>query len=880
MNVWKAITGTNAGEFSPLMLHKTDFDKYHKACETAENVDIHLQGPFESRCGSQYINEVKTSADDTRIVNFRFNDSIEYTIEVGDLYFRFYKDGVRLGAPYEIATPFQKEFLDYIVFAKASADVMDIISDYYPPYKLQRLGDTNWVLSRVVYDPPPTYVQNLDLKTTLTPSAASGLGITLTAGASVFLQADVDKIVVAGAARAIIVGYTSGTVVTADVIDPFPDTSAIPSGGWTIDGTPAATITASHFLPKGKAIKLFLSSGNLINLNNLLNTTTTAGVYYNEAHGRAVNDYIVIENGANNLYNGVHKVTLVPTSTTLQYVMEGNPQVGGGTEGTARHGYSGWRTTDVGKYVVMNNGIALITSYINNYVVNAKIIKSFKDRTSIAAGLWFLETHSFSLTSEETALSVTGITRSGNYATATTSGVHGYSAGDYVTVYGANQSDYLGIHRIYDVPLTTTFRFVALNSPITPATGTITVKRGQKNFPLGIDFFQGGKWLASTPQQPSTYWRSVIEDYESFAKGSEDDAAIDRTLTTFNRIKWLSANINNLAIGTDGEEFSVGSSREGDAITPTNIRDVLQTSSGSATNVQPITVDGVTLFVQKSTKKLLEYFYVFENNKYKAVDRTILAEHITGIGLKRIVYQKEPEPIIWCLRTDGVLIRFLYKSEEDIFCFSRYVTDGLYKDICITRNNNVEQLVTIVQRTINAATKKYVEIFNETMFTGVAGWNWTRPQTDCAIKVTNAPASVTVSGLSHLEAKTVAVLRDGVLHANRTVSSGSITLDTAGTNIEVGIPFTSTLIPTRPEVQLQDGTAQGRTKGWSEVVIRLHNSQGGTVNGEPLPDTLTTGDHTIYSLGYDLAGQLTFKRIQPLPLMVIGISGKLDVSTN
>lgn len=67
--------------------------------------------------------------------------------------------------------------------------------------------------------------------------------------------------------------------------------------------------------------------------------------------------------------------------------------------------------------------------------------------------------------------SVTGITRSGTTATATTSAAHGYKAGDAVAISGADQADYTGTFTILSVT-TTAFTFTVANTATTPATGS------------------------------------------------------------------------------------------------------------------------------------------------------------------------------------------------------------------------------------------------------------------------------------------------------------------------------------------------------------------------------------------------------------------------
>lgn len=65
-----------------------------------------------------------------------------------------------------------------------------------------------------------------------------------------------------------------------------------------------------------------------------------------------------------------------------------------------------------------------------------------------------------------------GITRSGSLATVTTASPHSLSSGAYVSITGANEASYNGVHQIL-VTGATTFTYPVSGSPSTPATGTI-----------------------------------------------------------------------------------------------------------------------------------------------------------------------------------------------------------------------------------------------------------------------------------------------------------------------------------------------------------------------------------------------------------------------
>lgn len=73
-------------------------------------------------------------------------------------------------------------------------------------------------------------------------------------------------------------------------------------------------------------------------------------------------------------------------------------------------------------------------------------------------------------------VTLTSLTRSGAIATATVSGGHGFTTGTFVTIAGAVQVDYNGTYSV-TVTSSTTFTYTVANSPVTPATGTITAIR-------------------------------------------------------------------------------------------------------------------------------------------------------------------------------------------------------------------------------------------------------------------------------------------------------------------------------------------------------------------------------------------------------------------
>ena len=82
----------NSGEWSPLLIDRTDLEDYPAACRVMKNGYPRAHGPFVRRSGFRFVTEVKFSAQDTLLVPFQFSTTQAYVLELGNLYMRVYKD--------------------------------------------------------------------------------------------------------------------------------------------------------------------------------------------------------------------------------------------------------------------------------------------------------------------------------------------------------------------------------------------------------------------------------------------------------------------------------------------------------------------------------------------------------------------------------------------------------------------------------------------------------------------------------------------------------------------------------------------------------------------------------------------------------------------
>ena len=484
-------------------------------------------------------------------------------------------------------------------------------------------------------------------------------------------------------------------------------------------------------------------------------------------------------------------------------------------------------------------------------------------------------------------------------------------------------------------------------------------------FPRAVAFYEQRLVFAGTSEQPQTLFFSQGGDFENFESGTAADDGMVYTIgsNTVNVIRFL-ASTRNLIVGTSGGEFVVRASGADEAITPTNIQIKQQTSHGAA-DMTPMQAGNAVLFVQRAKRKVLELQFNFDVDGYIAPDVALISEHITENGLEELAYQQEPDSILWTRRGDGQLACMTYKREEQVIGWSRQIIGGVFG----TGNAIVESIASIpgdldedqvwvaVKRTINGATKRYVEFIRDfdfgtdvnnaifvdssLTFTGVTSTlagdeaadqttitladassfpssgaikigtevitytgKSTNDLTGCVRGVvgpaaahssgaTVTQATLSLSGLSHLEGQTVSILGDGSVHPDKTVSSGAVTLERYVTKAHAGLSYNSTLQTLRVDAGSAMGTSQGKIKRINELTVRLFRSVGLKVGRDAnnldivpfrssatamdAPISLFTGDKEIELNGnYDTDGQLTIRQDQPLPMNILAVYATLS----
>lgn len=279
------------GELAPALYGRADQSKYQGGARTLRNFVVQRHGGASNRTGSRFVIETKTSAKKSRLLKFVFSSSQTYVIEVGDFYMRFIQNGAQIttsgvaawsgatayvvgdlvvsggityycivahtnqvppnatywyalsGSVYEIPTPYAVADVFALQFVQ-SKDVVTIVHPSYQPRQLRRTGTTAWTLVPMVLNP--------------TIGSPTGCGAT------------------AGAAGANSYRYRVTAVATDTFEESLPGLETTKAITGATQANPCQITSAAHGMSTGDEVYL-ASIGGMTQLNGRTVTITVTG---------------------------------------------------------------------------------------------------------------------------------------------------------------------------------------------------------------------------------------------------------------------------------------------------------------------------------------------------------------------------------------------------------------------------------------------------------------------------------------------------------------------------------------------------------------------------------------------------------------------------
>ncbi|WP_422016102.1 ubiquitin-activating E1 FCCH domain-containing protein [Reyranella sp.] len=587
--------------------------------------------------------------------------------------------------------------------------------------------------------------------------------------------------------------------------------------------------------------------------------------------------------------------------------------------------------------------------------------------TSAGAGFDYVVTAVSEDTGEESvaSASVSSTTQTSKITWTNAAGANSYN------VYKGKNGVYGFIGRAGNGATGFTDTTVAPDTSDTPPEGKNPFDAADK-YPGCSTYHEGRQWYARTNQKPQTLYSSASAAFNNMntSSPSKDSDAITRTIASreVNEIRHL-LSLNVLLVWTSGAVWKAWAGAQADVMTPANCAVKPQSYEG-VSEIPPIATESAALYVTASAKKVRDVAYDFGSDSWAGRNVSILAGHLFEThGIEEWAYARDPHGIVWCVRSDGVLLAFTYLKEHDVYAWSRHVTDGRAESVAAVQEADETVLYLSVKRIVGGETKRFVERMASRGFRDVqAAWcvdsgirhdGWNREagrtlaiagtgygagegvtltatghapfsaasvgasyilrngQNQVTVTVVSyidashagatldiaphaslqdrptedwALASRALGGLWHLEGRELAVLADGSVQPNATVTNGTILLPRASGSILAGLPYVCDV----ETLDLEAGppTLQGRRKVVNEVVLRVKDTRGLSAGpdsdhlveikertGEQpgYPTLLTTGDERVLiDPDWNAAGRVFVRQTHPLPATLLAIIPRLE----
>jgi hypothetical protein len=295
-----------------------------------------------------------------------------------------------------------------------------------------------------------------------------------------------------------------------------------------------------------------------------------------------------------------------------------------------------------------------------------------------------------------------------------------------------------------------------------------------KGFPATVAFHENRLLFANTNAQPQTVWFSKIGSYNDFgvSQTALDTDAVTASLisNSVNAIHSL-VPLNDVIGMTEAAEWKITPGSNTSTITPTSIAFKRQSTRGSNL-LNPLVIGNRIIYTQKQGSIVRDIGYNWQSDSYTGDDLTILARHMfEDYTIVDWTYQESPNSIVWAIRSDGILLGLTYMKEQDVWGWHRHITQGKFESVACISGDGYDEIWFVINRTDKDGNAiKFIEKMSTRM--GSTDDIALEYMGDTAISPANqffvdaglsydGEPTASVSGLEHLEGKTVAILADG-----------------------------------------------------------------------------------------------------------------------
>lgn len=915
------------GEVSAAVGARVDLSKRAVAVERAENFIATFTGSMMSRMGTQFVAQCKPGAGQFRIIEFEFNDSQTFVLELGETYMRFHTLGAQILDSSAVKTITAATAADPVVVTSTGHGLSNGDEVYIAGVAgMTELNARSFLIANVT-------ANTFELQD-LNSVNVDGTGYTAyTSGGTATPPYEVTT--PWAAADLFEISYAqSGDIMTLVHPDyPPQELVRVANDNWTLT---EVALTPDQASPTAISA-VDNTNGTPTAITGI--TQANPGVVTSASHGLVTGDKIHLVGvvGMVEVNNFVYDVTRIDANTfSLEYTDTGT--VVDTTSFTAYSSGGSWhQLVRPRTYVVTavnqddeeeslrgtalfddgnaSLGITNITQ-ADPCVITTDEGHGFTDYTEIqidnVVGMTELNGRRFQIINL-TATTFSLQTLEGVDVDST--GFTAYSsAGDVYpkafTVHSSADTDWdntirwtaaagAQYYNVYSTDGTGVFGFLATTdkvyftdrnlAPDYSVTPPLQYNpfdsfvSGTNKYPGATGFFGQRRWFANSNNNPNRFWASQIGHFNNLSRSippvASDSIVASIAARRINEIKHI-VPLTDLLLLTSGGEYRVSSDQDG-VIAPATIN-VLPQSYYGATGVRPIVAGDVGLFVSPG-EFVRDLGYRVEQQKFIGKDVTVLARHL--FDYRTIVdwdYAPSPYAIGFCVMSDGGGLFLTYQPDQDVYAWTRASTQGKYKSVCVVREGDDDITYVVIERTINGNTVSFVERMEERAFDDLsdafhvdAGLSLDTPITITGMTAAN-PVVVTAAGHGLSNGDYVDI--SGVLAVDTSVNEQeSVSADYNGTGFEVANVTANTF-----ELQIEgtnyDGSAfaayssGGVAREAVTTVSGLWHLEGATVvaagNGYAEKDlTVANGSITLSARASRVhVGLGYFCRLTTLPL--------------
>lgn len=846
--IWTAFNG---GEASPQMDGRVDLPKYGTLLYKSSNFIPTVPGSAYHRPGTQYMGAA-AAVDDVWLVEFVFNTSIAYILEFSPGLVRFWNTSGQIldgGLPYEVVTPYTAADLTntdgtFGLSYAQSGDIIYIATAGWPPAKLMRFGETDWVYAVLENMGGPWLPANGDKAVKMWGSAREGI-VDLECNSEIF---------------------------TADMV--------------------------------GTLVRLEVEDLSTIKPWEAGQRKDTAAAWLGERRRSDSKTYICTDATAGTIPSGGVTLKYVRTGANKPVHVEG--QEWDGAQDTAIITGSDYLSTGVEwEYEDSGSGIVRILSYTNSKKVTALVLERLPLTVSVGLGTP-ANSWAFVGDSSTKTFSIPGAvsTHVGDYLVKVGSQVlktYQYTVdatADTITILYRNIFDGIFIAIANGATISVTEAAAPSSTHGATYRWEIGAWSADNEYPQHVCFFRerlcfGGK---------REFWASVSGDFENFADREFGEVLPDSAISIpifgdqANNITWMRP-ASELQVGTSGGIIIINENNSTEALGPANTKVEFQASEG-ASRVKPPLIGGSTLYWTRDGRHVREFKYDFGTDSYDSDDLSVLSSHVLPARVTHAAFASSPDSVAWmCLpgAEDGYrLVGLTFNKSQEVTAYHPHKIGGNGIPISvgvIPNADGQDEVWFAVKRNINGADVCYIERF---ALPATTGNDPIKEYPDCHI-VYSGTASIEVNGVDHLEGETVQVMAPlWCSHPDAIVGGGTVTLNLEVTYAVVGLYAPAVIAPMRIEAGAQDGTAMGKLQRVSTLVARLYNTIGGQFGpSESIQDPfvfrtpsddmgITTGLFTgdteplIWQGGSARNSRVFITQPQPLPMTVVALMPQVD----